>query len=1135
MTAGPDPGGVRALFDAAVALPAAEQRRYLDEHCPDPALRQRVERLLVADASVCRQRTAPEGLTAPSSPPPSAPALPVPGYEGLEEIGRGGMGVVYKARHLKLNRVVALKMIRAADFAGPETHDRFQREAEAAARLQHPNIVQVFEVGAHDGRPFFSLEFVEGGSLAQKLAGTPLPAAEAARLVQTLARAVHHAHERGVLHRDLKPGNVLLSAAGVPKITDFGLAKRLDVEGSATRTGAVLGTPGYMAPEQAEGAGRRLGPATDVWALGAILYECLTGRPPFGGATVLETLDQVRGHEPVPPARLNPRVPRDLETVCLKCLHKDPARRYGAAAALADDLGRVLEDRPVHARRAGTAERAWRWCRRNPGLATTGGIAAAALLLGAAVATAFGLYANAQAERARNNEKKAIEEALHAEQEAQKAKEATLHAETEAENARKLLDVLVKTFQTPDALGIEGLAFRGAGDSGPSLTASKILERGVEQARTEFRDQPLLRARLLDAVGQVHRTWGDYTRAKNLLDEALALRRNAGAPPLDVAASLGHVGRCYHDLGHYDKAESHYKEALQVQLQHLERDHPQVTATQFNLAWLLAEQKNPEGEDLLKQVIARRLRRGDQPRDVAVARLALAALVNEQGRSVEAGLLIAQAGPWLDDELARAVQHAIQATITRRLGNPDQAVAETDQALSVLGKRLGERHPYYGFVRYQSTFALQAANRHEEAERRRRQCLGIARETVGFGHPLVLLPVQDQAEYLARKGAFAEGENLYRELLDKRRERFGDRHPLTAEALTRVALYLADHGGQGRRAEARQLLGQANGILAGQEGHPSRYAYRMDFSWGEGAKELAPITYTVFFPDSRRYLAGGNHATADVYDVDTGELVQQIGPHKRGIWAAVFSPDGRQLLTADDANTLRLWPVDPGRPARPIGEPRWVKAPPGTGTIHGAVFTTDGKRVLFCRQDGVVRVWDTANGQPVGEFRRPAEALCAVFAPNGQVLSSYSDGSMRLWDLATVNEVRRFQGHVGAVPGCFVAPDGKRALSYGHDATVRVWDLASGQEVRDQGRKLDDLEGYRYVAFSPDGRRFISLHLRERALRLWDVRSGKEIQRSEVLFRQLPGVVQGGAISPDGRYAACGSVRGLVYLFRLPE
>ncbi|HZT79475.1 MAG TPA: protein kinase, partial [Gemmataceae bacterium] len=321
-----------------------------------------------------------EGLP-PSGPPPPSPTLVRPaavppadgvpsvaGYEILRELGRGGMGVVYLARQTRLKRPVALKMVLAGDHAAPEELARFKAEAEAVARLQHPNIVQIFEVGewrpggAGPALPFFSLEFCEGGSLANRTRGQPQPARDAAALVEVLARAMHFAHERGIVHRDLKPANVLLASGGskppdpspasggllppladcVPKVADFGLAKQLDADSGQTRSGAIMGTPAYMAPEQASGRTKEIGPACDIWALGAILYDLLTGRPPFKADTPVETLDQVRTLDPKPPRRLNARVPRDLETICLKCLHKEPARRYATALELADDLKRFL-------------------------------------------------------------------------------------------------------------------------------------------------------------------------------------------------------------------------------------------------------------------------------------------------------------------------------------------------------------------------------------------------------------------------------------------------------------------------------------------------------------------------------------------------------------------------------------------------------------------------------------------------------------------------------------------------------------------------------------------------------------------------------------------------------------------------
>ncbi len=312
-------------------------------------------------------------------PPPAAssgsggsrvPATGVPGYEFLGELGRGGMGVVYKARQVGLKRVVALKMILAGEHASPESLERFHVEAEAVARLQHPNIVQVYEVGEHGGLPYFSLEFCPGGGLDKKLGGGPLTPAEAANVVQVLARAMQAAHDAGVVHRDLKPANVLLDAAGVPKVSDFGLAKRLG-EAGATASGALLGTPSYMAPEQAEGKSREIGPAADVYALGAILYECLTGRPPFHAETTMDTLVQVLADDPVPPRTVNRAVPRDLQTICLKCLEKDPKRRYASAGALADDLRAHLAGEPITARPPGIAGRVARWARLRPALAAT--------------------------------------------------------------------------------------------------------------------------------------------------------------------------------------------------------------------------------------------------------------------------------------------------------------------------------------------------------------------------------------------------------------------------------------------------------------------------------------------------------------------------------------------------------------------------------------------------------------------------------------------------------------------------------------------------------------------------------------------------------------------------------------------
>jgi serine/threonine protein kinase len=347
-----------------------------EELCPgDEALQSELKQRIAKRKFVHSLLDLP--TVAADSSPASKPRMPrIEGYEILDQVGQGGMGVVYKAVQQRLGRVVALKMILSGARAGERELARFFKEAQSAAQLAHPNIVQVYEFGEQDECPYLAMEFVPGGSLAQKLKGAALGPADAARLVEIVARAVHFAHQRGIVHRDLKPENILLASVPasssqtsasaalhgalfdvIPKIADFGVAKRLDLDRSQTQTGAVLGTPNYMAPEQAEGRTSAIGPATDVYSLGAILYELLTGQPPFSGLTILETLERVRVSEPIPPGELRPGIPRDIETICLKCLRKEPAERYESAEHLADDLARFVAGDEIKARSLGPMDR----------------------------------------------------------------------------------------------------------------------------------------------------------------------------------------------------------------------------------------------------------------------------------------------------------------------------------------------------------------------------------------------------------------------------------------------------------------------------------------------------------------------------------------------------------------------------------------------------------------------------------------------------------------------------------------------------------------------------------------------------------------------------------------------------------
>jgi formylglycine-generating enzyme required for sulfatase activity len=424
----------------------------------------------------------------------------IPGYEILGICGHGGMGVVYRARQLGANRLVALKMIRAVEHASPTERLRFQIETEAVARLQHPHVVQLYEVGEVRGQPFFSLEFCDGGRLSEQLKKRrPMPR-EAAQLIEALARAMHYAHLRGVVHRDLKPGNILLAGAErVAKITDFGLAKRIDSEArEVSQSGAVMGTAAYMAPEQAAGKVRDTGPAADVYGLGALLYECLTGRPPFDGPQH-DVLLRVLSEEPVPPSRRGTKVPADLETICLKCLSKEPARRYASAEELANDLRRFQAGEPIRARPVGAVERTWKWARRRPALAALLGVVLLALVSLAV------LSGNLIAARNDADEKRKA-------------------AENEADKARKARDFLINIFRIKDI------------EAGNTTTARQILNEAEQRIPVEFADQPELRDELLAAIAEVNRTLDRAIPAAMILEARGVIQlhspRGDGARPV---------------------------------------------------------------------------------------------------------------------------------------------------------------------------------------------------------------------------------------------------------------------------------------------------------------------------------------------------------------------------------------------------------------------------------------------------------------------------------------------------------------------------------------------------------------------------------------------------------------------------
>jgi serine/threonine-protein kinase len=498
----------------------------------------------------------------------------VAGYQILGVLGRGGMGVVYKARQRGLQRLAALKMILAGAHAGKLQLARFGIEAEAVARLQHPNIVQIYEVGQHEGLPYFSLEFVDGGPLDKQITGKPQPPREAAQLIETLARAMHFAHRQGIVHRDLKPANILLTQDGVPKITDFGLAKRLEEgDASQTKSGTIMGTPNYMAPEQARGEVRKVGPHSDLYALGAILYELLTGRPPFQGSDVMDTVLKVTRIEPVPPARLQPSTPRDLETICLKCLQKEPSKRYGDCFELAEDLRRFLAGEPIRARPVGPVERLGRWCQRNPKLAGATATILLLLLVVSVGSTWAAFTIRAKKELAEQNEKKALASEKVAQDNEQKARASEKRAQQQAELALKTLRLLIDKVQSQlgkqpgvqqlkrellqTALdGLKQVTGAAAGkirrntsdayfqmggiarELGNSADASKYWQQYYDMAQSALKDSPENERLKLEMawasrfLGEISVELGDLKKALAYYQSALALRQELAAVPL---------------------------------------------------------------------------------------------------------------------------------------------------------------------------------------------------------------------------------------------------------------------------------------------------------------------------------------------------------------------------------------------------------------------------------------------------------------------------------------------------------------------------------------------------------------------------------------------------------------------------